>query len=92
MPPVPPVSGCVTTPEHLVSSVQVERSAQCLRMVFSTEQSPIAQMALYPQSLRQWLNILFDAWRRADWPVDLWPAWMHDDGALSVQTPSAPLH
>ena len=92
LPAVAPVSVGADSPEYLVSSVQVERSAQCLRMVFSTEQSPIAQMALYPQSLRQWLNILFDAWRRADWPVDLWPAWMHDDGALSVQTPSAPLH
>ena len=92
LPAVAPVSVGADSPEYLVFSVQVDRSAQCLRMVFSTEQSPIAQMALYPQSLRQWLNILFDAWRRADWPVDLWPAWMHDDGALSVQAPSAPLH
>lgn len=92
MPAVPPVSGDVTTPEHLVCSVQVERSAQCLRMVFSSEQAPVAQMVLVPQSLRQWLNILFDAWHQAAWPADLWPAWMHDGGALAASTQSIPIH
>lgn len=92
MPPVPPVSGCVTTPEHLVSSVQVERSAQCVRMVFSSEQAPVAQMVLVPQSLRQWLNILFDAWQHAAWPAELWPAWMRGGGAFAVNTPSIQIH
>ncbi len=92
MPAVPPVSGDVSSPEYLVSSVQVEHAAQCLRMVFASEQSPVAQMALTPESLRHWLNILFDVWCRADWPMDPWPAWMRDDSALSVNRLSAQVH
>lgn len=89
---VPAVGADVASPQHLVSSVKVEHTVQCLRIVFSSEQAPVAQMVLFPQLLRQWLNILFDVYCSADWPLDLWPAWMRDEEALSVNTLSVQVH
>jgi len=37
-----------------------------------------AVLTLRPQPLRQWLNILHDAYRKADWPATVWPDWVRD--------------
>lgn len=92
MPATSPVTAGADSPEHLVLSVQVAYVAHSVRLVFVGPQSPVAQMALNPQALRQWLHILWNAWRQADWPADLWPDWMHQDEASQVHAASALLH
>lgn len=92
MAPVTPVRVAADSPEYLITSVQVDRSAQRLRLVLLRDDAPVAQMVLYQQPLRQWLNILFDAWRRAEWPTDVWPAWMTEVSGDLLKATSAPVH
>ena len=37
---------------------------------------PQAQLVLSELALRQWLDILWGQWQRAEWPVHVWPLWM----------------
>jgi hypothetical protein len=36
-------------------------------------------LTLAARPLRQWLNIVHDAFVRAEWPLAVWPAWMRDE-------------
>lgn len=40
-----------------------------------TEQ-PLAALQLAPLQLRQWLHILYDQFRQAEWSTTEWPSWM----------------
>lgn len=45
----------------------------------------VACLQLKPQPLRQWLNIVFDQYRKAQWPTAVWPAWVSE--ARPPETP-----
>ncbi|HEY1044113.1 MAG TPA: hypothetical protein VGE60_09635 [Telluria sp.] len=42
------------------------------------------------QALRQWLGILHDQYRKAEWPVDAWPSWITSAGQPA--SAGVPLH
>lgn len=61
----------------LVEGVDMRRAPEAVQLVFRDAQGAVvAAMVLQAQPLRQWLNILFDAWQQAEWPPDAWPAWL----------------
>ena len=62
----------------LVEGVDMGRSPEAVRLVFRDAQGVVAAMVLQPQPLRQWLSILFDAWRQAEWPLEVWPDWLRE--------------
>lgn len=43
-----------------------------------------------PKVLRQWLGILCDQFRAAEWPLDVWPAWIYD--GRGAESPPVSLH
>lgn len=76
--PQAPVETPSDTPQHLVDSVVIGRSAVRVHVVFkSAEQALLAAMLLDAQPLRQWLSIVYRQWRNAQWPMDVWPEWLH---------------
>lgn len=85
-----PVQVAEDGPACLVQSVDVLAMPQALRLVFRGPQGAVAAMELQAQSLRQWLGIVHDAWRLADWPLDPWPAWLLEHAP--AQAPSTVLH
>lgn len=79
--PVPP-------PETgwLVREVTLSVELRRVRLGWCAGQGEVAFMALTPEALRQWLNILYDAWREAGWPLALWPAWMAQSATPTSRT------
>lgn len=63
---------------RLVTTVELGRHAQYLRLSFKEGEEPIARLTLSDALLRQWLNILADQYRRAEWSLQAWPAWMQE--------------
>ena len=37
-----------------------------------------AKLKLAAQPLRQWLGIVYEQYRKAEWPTGVWPAWVED--------------
>ncbi len=52
---------------------------------------PLATLQLAPLQLRQWLHILHNQYRRAEWPATAWPSWM-EKGQLEPEQRQVMLH
>jgi len=76
----------------LVQAVTVSRGEQAVGLAFRASEAPDDprswDITLEQQPLRQWLAIVHDQYRKAEWPMDLWPAWI---GVTPAQ-PAAALH
>ena len=80
--PQPPVQPTREALEALAHSVDVRTTtgeAAAVTLVFKDEEgSALAQVALAPMALRQWLGIVYLQYRQALWPTGSWPAWMEE--------------
>ncbi len=77
--PQPPVDTQKETPQALVESVSMGQSPVRMHLVFRDAGDSLQiGMSLGVQQLRQWLIILCRQWRDAQWPPDVWPAWLQD--------------
>jgi len=85
---VPPGAGDMV----LVQAVTVARGPHALGLTFRASEAPDDarswEVTLEQQPLRQWLAILHDQYRKAEWPMDLWPAWI----AATTAQAAAALH
>jgi hypothetical protein len=72
----------------LVRSVNVVQSNETLGLTFRGADA-LAQrhagLTLSATQLRQWLAILHDIWRKAEWAPDVWPVWLSDGAQFGDQ-------
>lgn len=76
--PQPSVQVKLADTPWLASSVDVTRTRQAVRVMFRGAQGQQATVTLAPKLLRQWLSIVHGAYRKAQWPMDVWPAWVSE--------------
>lgn len=71
----------------LIHSVDLKTSNAGMGLQFKdADGNVVASLQLQPRPLRQWLNIVFDQYRKAQWPTAVWPAWVAQ--AKPAQTPA----
>ena len=61
----------------LVQAVDVTTGDNALGLAFKSSPQGDAshRIGFEPLALRQWLNIVHDQYRKAEWPLDGWPVW-----------------
>lgn len=69
----------------LITSVDIQRSAHGVGLVLRHAAHEPVRLDLTTQSLSQWLGIVHDACRKAQWPLDVWPEWMTESTAPKWQ-------
>lgn len=74
--PEPPVEAGQGSTAWLVLSVVVTSSAEAVGLRFKGAHDQQVSLTLASKPLRQWLGIVYDAYRKAEWPLNLWPAWV----------------
>ena len=72
----------------LVRAIDFSPGAKTMRLNFRGGTDQHARLALAVLPARQWLNIVHDAWRRAGWSMEVWPAWMQE--ARPTEQPPRP--
>lgn len=90
--PLPAVRPASATQTWVARSVSVGRTAAGVVLVFQGGDGQQARLPMAVAALRQWLNILYDVWRRAEWRTDLWPAWITDAAPAQGRGASLVLH
>ena len=73
-----PVSAGQGSQTWLVVSVDISKTAETVRLIFKGPEYQQALLVLTPKPLRQWLGIVHEAYRRAGWPLAVWPDWVLD--------------
>lgn len=80
-------------PQWRVETLDIKRTSRGVRLSFNgTAEAEQAVLDLPTTALRQWLGIVFEQYRRAGWPVQVWPAWIEEAAAPPVQAPAMALH
>lgn len=68
----------IAAAEHawLVRRVDLTPRPKSITLVFSDNQSESARLEIPRTALRQWLSILRELYRRAEWSCEKWPDWL----------------
>ncbi len=74
-----------------VDSIDSTHSPEGVVLTFKSANDQRAMLSLTAAALRQWLNIVYDAYVRAEWSLAAWPDWI-SEAAVPVQTPSVVMH
>ena len=77
--------------DYLIQEVDVKFAAENLTLIFKAESIENSELHLNNQALRQWLGIIFSIWKKADWPISLWPNWM-DEASIEGPSSNIPVH
>ena len=62
----------------LVKEIDIKMSEEAVLLVFKYDDGQKAELSFTVQQLRQWLGMIHQLWRQAEWPVSVWPDWMDD--------------
>ena len=60
----------------LTTSIDISTGDQQVVVTFKNNEGQVARISLAPIPLRQWLEIFHEIYLQADWPMNIWPAWM----------------
>lgn len=85
--PQPPVEAHHSDATYLIHTISVVFHTQAVELTLSAECAEhSARIQFGTAPLRQWINILYDLYRKAEWPLDQWPDWIKDPAAPATQT------
>ena len=89
--PMGPVAAAAAGSEWLVTAVDVQKHEGRLVLVFRAPETHDDRVALdlAPVPLRQWLAMLLVAFRKGEWPLAVWPAWMLEQVGGERREPAA---
>lgn len=81
-----PVTAEAGSAGWLVHSVDITQTPQAVRLTFCDAAGRAATVTLATKPLRQWLNIVHDAYSKAEWPRGVWPEWVREGAASNGQS------
>lgn len=94
--PQPPVSVGIKTRELLVSSLELKTGECGVQLIFkpaeAVDEDVVMRLTMEEQALRQWLHILQEQWKKAEWDLGLWPDWMLEASNLKSLPLGKTLH
>lgn len=76
--PQKPIRPDADSTAWLAIAVDIAQSEQAVNLTFRGNDQQSASFVLTVQSLRQWLGIVHETYIKAEWAVDVWPAWMRE--------------
>ena len=87
----PPVMPTGNSEKWLVRSLDLNWGPGQIVLVLKGEGDQAATIGFPTLIARQWLNVVYDLYRKADWPLTIWPDWM-SEGAAAPATPHIVKH
>ncbi len=77
----PPVAATGQSLNWVTVGVDYRFNSTQIHLIFKGQNTETASLDLPLAACRQWLSILFDAYRLASWPMTVWPDWFTDAAA-----------
>ncbi|MFA5631177.1 MAG: hypothetical protein WC997_06680 [Porticoccaceae bacterium] len=74
----------------LPSRAQVRTSSKVIQIALPLQENTMAVLAMRPDEARQWLDILYQQYRRAEWPLDIWPQWIRSVPSADISQVATP--
>jgi hypothetical protein len=79
-------------PSWLVRTVSLHREKGQIRLTFKADASRTAAITLAIAPLYKWLELLYDAYLAAQWPLTAWPAWVTERASVFSNNQPAVWH
>lgn len=65
------------SPSWIPTEVNVASSKRLIKITLKGGHQDKVHLNLTTKQLRQWLSIIYSCWKKADWPPQVWPEWIH---------------
>lgn len=88
----PPVINADNSNVWLVMEIDVSKSDQIVQMTFKNASFTPVHVTLDQNQLRQWLAIVYKLWQQAEWPIDVWPAWIQNSAQETTASATTSVH
>jgi len=74
----PPVQAVDIIEMGLITAINITRKKEknVYEIIFSWDATGKARMVVDEIKLRQWLAVIYNAVKRAEWPLSCWPQWI----------------
>ena len=79
------------SPSWIPTEVNIVSSKRLVKITLKGCNQNKVQLNLTAKQLRQWLSIIYDCWRKAGWPPQVWPEWINSSVSFE-QSQVAILH
>jgi len=76
----------------LVAKLQLRTSSKGMVITLPLSDGRESALAFNHVEARQWLDILYQQYRVAEWPLDLWPDWIKGSTSQQAEAQKRPLH
>lgn len=76
--PQPPVASGSSIDAGVIESIDIKRGNNEVRLVLKTRRFEPAELAFSDETLRQWLDIAYRAYLKAEWTGVPWPEWLQE--------------
>ena len=76
----------------LVTRLRLRSSDAGVLVSLPVREGEEAQLPFKPSEARQWMDILYQQYRVAGWPLDVWPRWMTEQPEVGVQGRGESVH
>lgn len=80
----PAVAADAETPHWLCRTVHVQKAEHGLNVIFTDDIRTDAVMPMVEPNLRAVLDIFFDLYSRASWPLEPFPEWMKPEATVTL--------
>ena len=85
------VSVTKNSPSYLIKEIDVKVSGRGIVLILKEKDTLFYELNLDNRQLRQWLRMLYLIWKKADWPLHVWPDWMNKPSS-SLAEDNASIH
>ena len=72
----PPVNATEKKISWLIETIDINRTQDNVKLTFKDTNHHSASITFTITALRQWLNITFQTYKRAEWSISAWPQWI----------------
>jgi hypothetical protein len=76
----------------LATAIDIKRDNDITSLVFRDEIPMSAQISFQTIELRQWLSIIYNAYKLAEWSLEKWPGWFKESKEVNENSDTYSVH
>lgn len=76
----------------LAIAIDINKDNENISLTFKDEKSNSASISFQTVEIRQWLSIIYNAYKLAAWSVEEWPAWFKESKEVNENSDTHSVH
>ncbi len=76
----------------LAIAIDINKDNENISLTFKGDKSNSASISFQTVEIRQWLSIIYNTYKLAEWSVEEWPAWFKESKEVNINSDTHSVH